>query len=247
VAALVKMGLDFSQYYSFNPTDGGDSCIVRRGDGIPTITGGGARWKITPRPKRTSITLYDGIDPYTMDVPVLFDGFIDGLGIEFLIAQMNQWRFSKQALVEPVKVRITGAVPVKGAIWIINDITWGTNVYWRNRGEKSDRLRQDAVIHLTQYIDEVALKGIKQFDITDKVVTVKKGQTIHQMSGGKSKTKKAIQKKNGIRDPKTIGKKPGQKVKVPVDTGPKLEPGPQVSAKKAPKPLSDPFGWIPGL
>src|SRR4051794_1794850 len=112
------MALDLSQYYQFTPTDGGNACICRRGDGPPTITGGGARWKTTPRPKRLSITLYDGIDPYTMDVPVIFDGFIPELSVEFLIGRMNEWRFSKETLTEPVKVRISGGLPVKGATWI---------------------------------------------------------------------------------------------------------------------------------
>jgi hypothetical protein len=245
------MALDITKWYSFDPTDGGNSCIVRRGEGAPKITGGGARWKIVNRPKRTSITLYDGIDPYTMDVPVIFDGYIEELSVEFMIGILNQWRFSKQALAEPTKVRITGGVPVKGATWFISDITWGDNVYYTVNKGKGDRQRQDAVIHLTQYVDEVALKGIKEFKITDKVITVKKGQDIHHMSGGNPKTKKAIQKKNGIRDVKTIGKKPGQKIKVPVntDTGPKLEPGPQVSARPGPDPNagSYPGNRNPGL
>ena len=210
--------LDLSQFYSFVPLDNSLPCICRRGNGVPKITAGGSRWKTSARPKRVSITLYDGVDPYEMDIPVIFDGWIDGTTVDTQIARMNQWRFPKQTLKEPTKVRITGGVPVKGATWIITNIEWGDGAYWRALGQKTARLRQDATIHVMQYVEEEVLRGIRQFAVSDKVVTVKKGQDINHLSGGDPKSKKAIQKKNGVRDPKTIKKKTGTNIKVPATT-----------------------------
>lgn len=50
--------------------------------GRPTLTGGGSRWNVIPRPGRTGLTVFDGYDPLQIQVPILFDNFIDGSTIQ---------------------------------------------------------------------------------------------------------------------------------------------------------------------
>lgn len=207
------MPLDITQYYQFTPLDGSGDLIVRRGEDPPTITAGGARWKSVSRPKRTSIILFEGVDAYEMDVHVLFDGWIAELSVEDLVARLNQMRFPQKELQAPTKIRITGGVPVKGATWVIKDVTWGSNVIWSTKGNNAFRYRQDAVLHMLQYLPEESLQNIKPMNIADKVVVVKKGQTIHHLARGNPKAKKDIQKANGIRDPKSVKNKAGQPIK----------------------------------
>ena len=188
----------------FHAIDDGSSVIVRRGDGAAKITAGGARWKSVTRPKRTSIILFDGTDAYELDVPVLLDGWAGSDSIEADIAKLNQMRFSHADLSRPSRIRIDGALPVKGATWIISSIEWGDNVIWHTEGDKVFRYRQDAVVHLIQYVPEATLTGIKPFKTNDKIITVKKGQTIKQVANGDHTKAKAIQKANNVRDVKSI-------------------------------------------
>lgn len=205
--------MDISQFYQFNAIDNDSFVVVRRGESPPKITAGGARWKVTPRPKRTSIVTFDGTDPYEIDVSILFDGWADDDSIEVDVAKLNQMRFSQASLTRPSRIRIDGALPVKSATWIIKDITWGDNQIWQVIGEKGSRFRQDAVIHLLQYVPEVPLAGIKPFKLNDKIVTAKAGQTIKDLAKGDPKKAKIIQKANGIRDPKTV--KTGDRLRIP--------------------------------
>lgn len=213
---MPAIGIDFSKYYELVPLDGsGDTIVVYRGNGAATPTGGGGRWEVVNRPKRRSVTLWRGTDPFTMDVPILFDAWELEDSVEAAIARVSSIRFSDADLQEPPHLRINGALPVKGATWVITDITWGTQVIWNVSGTRQFRHRQDATLHLLQYVSQEAFKGIKEFKIRDTVLVNNKGQGIEHHSGGDPKTKKEIQKKNGIRDPKVIKRKPGKKIVVP--------------------------------
>lgn len=209
--------MDISQFYQINAIDDGTIVVVRRGEGAAKIISGGARWTTVSRPKRTSIVLFDGIDPWRVDVPVLFDGWANTDSVEGHIAQLNQMRVSQATLTRPSRIRIDGAMPVKGATWVIESLEFGDNVIWDTTGDKAFRYRQDATIHLLQYNPEVALRGIKPFKTNDKVVVAKAGQTAKTLAGGDPKKVKAIQKANGIRDPKTIKK--GTPVRIPGNHG----------------------------
>lgn len=209
--------MDQSQFYQFNGIDDKTSVIVRRGASAAKITAGGARWKTVNRPKRTSIVLFEGSDPYRLDVPVIIDGWGTSDSIEVSVSKLNQMKFSKSTLERPTRVRVDGALPVKGGTWVIEDIEWGDSVIWHTEGDKTFRYRQDCVVKLLQYIPEVALKGIKPFKANDKIVTVKKGQTVKSAAGGDPVKAKSIQKANGIRDPKTV--KTGSTLRIPARSG----------------------------
>lgn len=209
--------MDQSQFYQFNAIDDKVSVIVRRGATAAKITTGGARWTTVNRPKRTSIVLFDGSDPYRIDVPVIIDGWASSDSVEADIAKLNQMKFSHSALERPSRVRVDGALPVKGATWVIENIEWGDNVIWHTVGDKTFRYRQDCVVKLLQYLPEVALKGIKPFKANDKIVTVKSGQTVKSAAGGDPAKAKSIQKANGIRDPKTV--KTGSTLRIPARSG----------------------------
>lgn len=205
--------MDISQFYQFNSIDQNNSVIVRRGEGAPKITSGGARWRIVNRPKRTSIVLFDGSDPYRIDVPVLFDGWSDSKSVEVEISKLNQMSFSQAELTRPSRIRVDGALPVKGATWVIESLTWGDNIIWDSINGQAFRYRQDCIVHLLQYVPEQVLAGVKPFKIGDKIVINKSGQTIKDHAKGDPKKTKAIQKANNVRDIKTV--KAGDRLRIP--------------------------------
>lgn len=213
---MAAPGIDFTKYYELVPLDGtGETIIVYRGEGAATIASGGGRWDVVQRPKRKSVTLWRGTDPFVMDVPILFDGWETQTPVEPTIARVSQIRFSQADLREPSHLRINGALPVKGTTWVLTDITWGSKVIWDAEGTRYSRYRQDATLHLLQYVSEEAFKGLKEFKIRDRIVVNSSGQGIEHHSGGDPKTKKDIQKKNHIRDPKIVKTKPGKKIVIP--------------------------------
>jgi hypothetical protein len=114
-----------SNTYTFISSEGGRVTMMR-GDGIPKMTGGGGGWSIEARPRRVGLTIWKGRDPYTMDVPVLFDGWMDDNSQENEISVLNQMQMGGD-LKEPPTVTIEGAVPVKGIRWVISGIDKDAN------------------------------------------------------------------------------------------------------------------------
>jgi hypothetical protein len=203
------MPLDARNYYLIRASSG-VSVLVRRGDGLPQITGGGARFNTINRPRRKSIVQWDGDDPYTMDVPVMFDGWSTGkygmtsTSIEADVARVNQMRQSPGDLVPPVQVFVDGAVPVKGATWVITGIDWGTATIWQaDKFGRGYRLRQDAVLHLLQYVAETDLKLNRMPAMTTRY-RVKTQESLDHIAAQSGVSTSAIKIANGIRDGKTV-------------------------------------------
>jgi len=191
----------------------GANITVLRGMSAPQITGGGARWTTIQRPRRVGQIQWDGDDPYTMDVPILFDGWSQGRSVERDIQWVNQMMHSPGDWVAPVTIRITGALPVKGGVWVITGIDYGDMAIWdADRHGKGFRLRQDATLHLLQYLPETVLQFSRKPGTTTPYV-VRSGETIASIAAKWRVTPAELRKKNGIRDGKTI--KAGQHLLVP--------------------------------
>jgi hypothetical protein len=144
-------------FYTFRSSAG---TVVKtlRGTDAPTITGGEGGWNLIARPRRVSLTQWGGRDPYQMDVPIMFDGWRTQRSVEQDIRRLQAMSVGSD-FSPPPTIKIDGALPIGGATWVITGIDWGTEVYWSQtpRGQYF-RLRQDAVVHLTQYIEEQRLK-----------------------------------------------------------------------------------------
>lgn len=190
-------------YYRFTRQDSRRSFMVKRDVAAPVLVGVGGRWTVVDRPRRTSFTTWDGNDPYRMDVPILFDGWDDFDSIEAEVALLNEMRLSDD-FVQPPQVRVEGALPVKNATWVIEAVDFGDNVIWH---ENNYRLRQDAVVHLLQFIEADSL--VIKAPSTSHIHAVRSGETLKSISKdeyGTSKYWSAIQKANKIRDPKKLPK-----------------------------------------
>lgn len=206
------MPLDASSFYQLRASNG-VSVLCRRGEGPPTIVGGGARYTIIERPRRVSIVQWAGDDPYKMDVPILLDGWSSNTNIENDIARINQMRRSPGDLVPPVTLLIDGALPVHGARWVVEDLTWGGLVIWKTDKQGNGfRVRQDCLVHLLQYSTENTL-SVKKPSTGMTLYTVKTGDTMASIAAHKGVTVAAIKSANGIRDQKTLF--PGQQILIP--------------------------------
>lgn len=199
--------MDQSLYYMFTRLDTKVSVMVKRGLDAPRQMGGGGRWTTVNRPRRTSITVWDGDDPYQMDVPILFDGFLSTgarRSQENAISIINQMKFAPSDFTPPPQVQIAGVLPVKGATWIVQNIDYGDNVYWHPDGY---RLRQDAVLHLLQYIapDQLSIRPSAVSHI-HRVVAGETLASIAKQEYGDAGLAGVLKQANNIRDPKKLPK-----------------------------------------
>lgn len=154
---------------------------VLAGDSAPRIVGGYAKFDILDRPGRAGLTHFLGYDPIVMEVPIRFEwstrspgGEPEGQDIEdacALLERMGGRGIGPGATIgRPGRVRVStvnsGApVPLiprnyqpgrqnpNPPVWVVTDIAWDEDP-WRNRA--GNRIRQMAVVTLTQYVSPVA-------------------------------------------------------------------------------------------
>lgn len=194
--------------------------MVRRGDGAPTLVSGGAKFQLIDRPRRRSSVQWTGDDPYRMDVPILFDGWTDDANMERNIQRLQLMRHSRGELSPPVQVYVDGALPVKGGLWYIEDITWGTQVIWNVKGKGMKggyRMRQDAVLHLLQVQPISVLKLLRPPSATT-TYRVKVGDTAATIAAKFEITVDALKKANNIRDAKKVAGMTHKPIQIPPST-----------------------------
>ena len=159
------------------------------------------------------MTQWVGDDPFRMDVPVIFDGFIDHVSVELNIRKVSQMVQSRGDLVPPFTFYLDGGLPVSGSVWVMENIDWGDSVYWEpdNRGA-GYRTRQDATLHCLEYLSEGVLQ-INKPPPMSVPYTVKRGETLAMIAARKGTTEDALKAANGIRDGKKI--EPGDTIMIP--------------------------------
>jgi hypothetical protein len=126
----------------------GPTVVAALGDGPPTLSGEGG-WEVVKRPKWVGFTNWEGIDPYTLDIPLLFDGFARDVSVERDLGLMQMMmRPAVTPSTRPPIIRAVGPVPMTHLRWVITNIEWGDCV----RRADGARTRQFVTLHLLQFI-----------------------------------------------------------------------------------------------
>lgn len=111
-------------------------------DGVK-VTGGYGGWDIVQRPRRLSLTQWNGRDPIQMDIPILIDGFAKKHSVEDECKILEKMAFSGD-FDDPPVVNISGAaIPHNQLDYRILNIQWGDMI---RRNSDGDRTRQAAVV-----------------------------------------------------------------------------------------------------
>jgi hypothetical protein len=177
------------------------------------MTGGFGGWEVVDRPKRVALTRFKGKDPYRMDVPILFDGWSDDASQEVQISTLARMSEQPAEQQPPPTLTVDGAVPRDDLTWVIETIDWdGSNVIWDMQNGVPVRLRQSAVVHLLQYVDDnviitKATPAVKNGGNKrgGKTVTTTSASTLRQTSQAEYDDPdawKLIGDANGIFDPR---------------------------------------------
>lgn len=121
-------------------------------------TGGYGGWDLVDRPRRLALTQWNGRNPLSMDVSILFDGYADDNSIEEDCAKLEAMAFNDDFNPPPI-VQVTGdAVPHQLQKWVITNISWGGMIRRQRDGE---RLRQEATVSIVRYVaaDKLQLRA----------------------------------------------------------------------------------------
>jgi len=184
------------------------SVTCMRGEAPPKLTDGFGGWEVQDRPKLVGATLWKGKSPLAMDIPVIFDGWVDLEPVEDDITRITHMAWPPKPHAEPPKVKVGGGTPGDTYTWVISDITWGDEQIWAWYRGSMVRYRQDAVIKLLQHVDIAKVKAMRPMVAGAgathvKFYRVKKGDTLPKIAvkvyGDRSKWKN-IAKANKIRD-----------------------------------------------
>lgn len=191
------------------------------------VTQGYGGWTTVARPRRQSLTTWEGHEPYGIDLSMVLDGFAKNESVESKCTAIERMARPPRVLDEPPKIRISGAVPHNDLVWVIQSIRWAEVI----RNETGDRVRQNLTISFLRYIadDRVQLAGAaararqaatasknKKSSGAAPTYTVKKGDALTDIAArelGDYKRWVEIARLNNIRDPKSIH--PGQKLRMP--------------------------------
>lgn len=205
--------------YIFHTLDGRKRFSVLRGESPPKETGGTAVWEVVDRPNKVGVTVFRGRTPVRVDLPVMFDAWKKGLSVEPRIQMLKDMANPPAAHAPPLKIKVDGGYPSRYLTWVVEGIDWGDAVLYNKIGTTLVRVRQDATVHLLQFVSAELVHIKKQAGRTPPRFTpykVKKGDTLSKIAASHYKDRDkwtVIGKANGIRDNK--GVKVGQTIKIP--------------------------------
>lgn len=206
-------------------TDPDITVTVRLGEGGADLTGGFGGWAEVQRPRRIAFTEWQGLSPYRMSVPVLFDGFADGMSVEEDIRKLERMAIPARKGFPPPTLRIDGAVPKTDLTWVVESLDFGDSIRDQNGKGFLDRVRQAITINLLHYESpegSIIVKGAASIrqergkKRSSRPYTVKRDDSLTRIAArklGSAKRWKEIAELNNIRDPDKITI--GQRLKMP--------------------------------
>lgn len=156
----------------------------RTGPIIPSLGYGGH--PIGARPKKKALTVWEGRQPFEMEVPVLLD--LGGQVVEGLRAALDRMATSVNGeKPPPVKILSNkGKLPIPADIsddadWWLEDLKWGEEL---RRARDGELVRQEVTITLLERVDDQLLKTKPKTASTHRSrnYRVRKGDTLHSIA-----------------------------------------------------------------
>jgi hypothetical protein len=179
--------------------------FVKLGKGAPVVTAGLGGYVEVPRPFGVSLTEWQGVAPFKLDIPVIFNGFIDGRDVQEEVDDLL-WFGTSENDNPPPTFYADGPIPYAGEHMVFEDTPdWGDSY----RNARGHLIYQELTLHLMQYVPPDRIKFSKQKgklpDDVPGTYTSKKGDTLNKISVkfyGDTSRAVELGKINRIRDPR---------------------------------------------
>lgn len=201
-------------------TDGRYQLTADMGPTPAKITDGYGGWQVITRPRKVGFTQYQGRNPFSMQIHIMFDGYAAGVDQEPALRMLTWMSIPADGQSDPPRVRLYGpALPYPSTgDWVINQVEYGDSVIWDKFGKK--RFRQDVTLTLMKYVRPDSLDNkIATVGLTvskSHVENVKPGDTLRRLAAywyGDAKQYRVIADANGLIDPVAVIKL--KKIRIP--------------------------------
>lgn len=153
-------------HYIYDRKDADSSKVeCHLGDGPAVITDGYGGWSQVTRPRNKALTQWDGVNGFTMQVPVIISGWFHNSSVESRVRRLEQMGRAGEGEDEPPVIACTlpGDSPRDGEsfLWVVESIEWGNS---RRRWKDGHRTYQEGTVTLWEYVrpDIVALSPARK-------------------------------------------------------------------------------------
>jgi nucleoid-associated protein YgaU len=153
------------------------------GEDPPKVSGGVGGWETVQRPRQVSMTIWQGTDPFELELVVMLDGWEPGVAgggysqEPALRALLAAARGDDES--EPSTWDIDGIPWLPADEWVLNSVEPGDTVL--RRSSDFSRVRQDLTLAFVEYIPpeylQLRAKARQGAKSKTTVYTVKKGDT----------------------------------------------------------------------
>lgn len=114
----------------------------------PAVTGGVGGWEIVERPRQTAMTIWQGNEPYQLDLSVMLDDLPGGRSVEPAIRDiLHAGRGDEES--EPSTWTILGLPSLPADEWVLNGAEPGDQVI---RRDDASRVRQQYTLTFVEYM-----------------------------------------------------------------------------------------------
>ena len=197
---------------------------VMLGTGDPTPSGGFVNIEEVARNDNVALSSWNGAPLLKLEVPVLFDGFVDGTDQQPAVDAVAG--LAVAADTPPSPIVAAGPIPYPNRTWLMAAPTWGR----ATRDADGVLVRQEMTLNLVEFVDPDTIHFADQGGAPSastaaggkkskaRTYTVKQGDTLLTIAAktlGKSDRWSEIARYNGgIRDPRKQ-LKPGRVLRLP--------------------------------
>lgn len=148
---------------------------VLLGADAPKLSGGVGGWEVKARPRQVGMTTWNGVEPFELALPLLFEGWRHQASQEGALGDLL--RVARGDDESPPGVLIVYGIPIPVAEWVIEGIDYDDPIA---RPSDMARVRQPVTLTLREYVPPTYLQG-RTLGVRVKgktaIVVVKRGDT----------------------------------------------------------------------
>jgi hypothetical protein len=158
-----------------------EGLLVLLGPDAPRVTGGVGGWEAVARPRSVGMTIWDGIEPFAMDLSLMFDNYAafandphTGSEEANLRALMRVARGDGES--PPGVLLVEGLAMLPTDLWVINGMDYGDPILDYQGG----RVRQPLTLNLMEYVPPTYLHKVPKASASSTkwiVIRARQGDT----------------------------------------------------------------------
>jgi hypothetical protein len=152
--------------------------VTLLGEEAPQLSGGFGGWNVIGRPRDVGMTVWDGVEPYQLTLPLMLDAFADNRSQEGIIRRLTAVaRGDRESPPGVLTVEGLPSLSPPSRHWVIESMEFGDAI---RRVSDMHRTRQQLTLALREYVRPEYLSRRKTTSKTSSksiIVIAQKGDT----------------------------------------------------------------------